>query len=123
MDHHRSGAGSPLQLRGSRPHRRVDDPLQVTTCRRVSENDVGKPRPIESPVNQDLRTEALNDRGKPGSARFDDFPGQYVSVDDDRTTGCKLSGHQAFARRDTAGQAYSQGAKSAGAGELLTQRL
>jgi len=99
------GTGSPLQLLGSCPDRRVNDSLEITTCNRISKDDFGKPRPIKPPVSQHLRTESLDDRSKPRSPGLDNFTGEYVGVDDDSTSCRQLGGNQAFARRDAAGQA------------------
>ena len=105
MDDDGLRTGGLLHLRGSGPDCRMHDPLEISARRRISKNDLRKTYAVEPAVDEDLRAESLDDRGQPGSARFDDLAGQYVSVDDNRTARRQLGGYQTLPRRDAAGQA------------------
>ena len=61
MHHDCSGAGSPLELCGPGPNRWVHNSLQIATRERISEDNLGQPRPIESPVAEYLRTKSIDD--------------------------------------------------------------
>jgi hypothetical protein len=99
-------AGSLLQLGGSSPYGRVHNSLEITARVRISEDDLGKPRPVDLSVSEYLRTKAVDDRSKRRSAWLDHLAGQYIGVNDDRTACRKLVGHHALPRRDAAGQTY-----------------
>jgi hypothetical protein len=105
MDHDRGGIRGSLELGGPRPHCRVHDAFQVAACERISKDNVGQPCPVELAVFTYLRTETINDCGKPRGARLDDLASQQVSVNDDSTARCQFRGYEALARGDTAGQA------------------
>ena len=105
VHHDRRVAGSSFQLGGPSPDRRVHNSLEITSCVRISEDNLGKLRPVDLPVSEYPRTKAVDDRSKRRCARLDHFAGQHVGVDDDRTACRKLVGHHAFPRRDAAGQA------------------
>jgi hypothetical protein len=98
-------AGSPFELGGPSPDGRMHNSLEITTCERISEDNLGEPRPVELPVSEYLRTKTVDDRGKRWGAWLDYLAGQYVSVDDDRTARRKLVGYHAFPSGDAAGQA------------------
>jgi hypothetical protein len=93
-----------FQLGGPGPYGWVHDLLEISACQRISEDDLGQPRPVELPVDDYLRAEALDDRGEPWGTRLDYFPRQHIGVDDDRTTLCQLDGDEAFSRPDATGQ-------------------
>ena len=128
-------AGSALQLGGPSPNGRVHNSLQIATRQRISEDNLGKPCSVELSVLDYIHTKTLDDRGQRWGARFDHLTGQYVGIDDGRTPGSKLGGHQAFPGRDAAGQTYPHhgqqrvkaqwtcGRGSAAAGQLLAKRL
>ena len=99
-------AGSSFQLGGPSPYGRVHNSLEITACVRISEDDLGKPRPVDLPVSKHLRTKTVDDRGKRWSAWLDYLAGKYVGVDDDRAACRKLVGHHALPRRDAACQAH-----------------
>jgi len=57
-------AGSPFQLGRPSPDGRVHNSLKITTCERISEDNLGEPRPVELSVSEYLRTKTVDDRGK-----------------------------------------------------------
>lgn len=61
MHHDCSGAGSPLEFCGPAPNRRVHNSLQIPTRKRISEDNLGQSRPIESPVAEYLRAKSIDD--------------------------------------------------------------
>jgi hypothetical protein len=61
MHHDRSGAGSPLELCGPGPNRRVHNSLEIATRERISEDNLGQSRPIESPVAEYLHAKSIDD--------------------------------------------------------------
>jgi hypothetical protein len=99
-------AGSPFQLGRPSPDGRVHNSLKITTCQRISEDNLGEPRPVEFPAFQYLCTKTVDDCGTRWSAWLDYLAGQYVGVDDDRTARRQLIGNQAFPRRDAPCQAH-----------------
>jgi hypothetical protein len=56
-----SGARSPLELRGPGPNRRVHNSLEIATRKRISKDNLGQSRPIESPVAEYLRSKSIDD--------------------------------------------------------------
>jgi hypothetical protein len=105
MDNNGIRAGSPLQLRGSRPDCRMHNPLQLSACCGISKNDLGEAGTIELAIGEQLRAEPFDDGGEPWSARLDNLTREDVGVDDDGPARCQVGGHQTFTGRDTAGQA------------------
>jgi hypothetical protein len=93
MNHDRGRPGSPLELSGPRPNRRVHNPLEIATRECIGKDNLSQTRPVESSLGNDLLTKAVDDRSKCWSSRLDDLACQYVGVDDDRTTGCQPGGH------------------------------
>ena len=79
-------AGSPFQLGSPSPDGRVHNSLEITTCERIMEDNLGETRPVELPLLEYLRTKTIDDRGKRWSAWLDDLAGQYVGVDDGRAS-------------------------------------
>ena len=47
--------GSPFELGGPGPNRRVHNSLEIATRERIGEDDLAQPRPVESPVGEHLR--------------------------------------------------------------------
>ena len=86
--------------------------LEITTCERIMEDNLGETRPVELPLLEYLRTKTIDDRGKRWSAWLDDLAGQYVGVDDGRAARRQLVGHHAFPRRDPARQAHPHHGRS-----------
>ncbi len=105
MNHNGSRAGCPLQLGSLGAYGGVHDPLQILARKRISEHDLGKPHPIELPIEHYLWTEPLDNGGERSGARLDHLTCQHVGVDNDRTAGRKLIGDQALSRRDPSGKA------------------
>ena len=99
-------ASIAFELSGPSSDGRVHNSLEITTCERISEDNLREPRPVELPVFEYLCTKTVDDRGKCWSAWLDDLAGQYVGVDDDRTARRQLIGNQAFPRRDAPCQAH-----------------
>ena len=64
MHHDSSGAGSPLELGGPGPNRRVHNSLEIPTRQRISKDNLGQPRPVESPVAEYIGTKAVDDRSE-----------------------------------------------------------
>ena len=93
MNHNRGRPGCPFELGGPGPNRRVHNPLEIATRERIGKDNLAQTRPIESALGNHLLTKAIDDRSKCWSARLDYLAGQYVGVDDDRTTGCQPGGH------------------------------
>ena len=114
VDHNCSGSRSTFQLGGACPYGWVHDLLEILACQRITEDDLGKPRPIELSVAYYQRAEAVNDRGKPRGTGLDNFSRQYIGVDDDRTALCQLGGDEALSRPDATGQTDPHHAKRAG---------
>ena len=77
-------------------------PVQLGT---VSENNGSQLTAIESAVGiQDSLTECFDDLSPSRFARYDDFMGQFVGIDDDRPALLEHLGDGAFAGGDTAGE-------------------
>ena len=84
MNHDGSRTGCPLQLGGPGTYGRVHDQLEVSARERISEDNLGKPRPIELPIAEYLWTEPPNDPGERRGARFDHLTCEHIRIDDDR---------------------------------------
>jgi hypothetical protein len=63
VDHNGGRIGGLLQLCCPSTYGWVHDPLEVSAGIRISKDDLSKPRSVELPVTQYLRTEPLDDRG------------------------------------------------------------
>jgi len=63
VDHNGGRIGGPLQLCCPSTYGWVHDPLEVSAGNRISKDHLSKPRSVELPVTQYLRTEPLDDRG------------------------------------------------------------
>src|SRR5687767_14803713 len=61
MHDDRSGAGRTLELCGPGPNRRVHNSLEIATRERISEDNLGQSRPIESPVAEYLHAKSIDD--------------------------------------------------------------
>ncbi len=96
MHHDCRRSGSPFELGGPGPNRRVHNSLEIATRERIGKNDLGQARPVQSSLANHLLPKTVDDRSKRWGAWFDYLTGQHVGVDDDRTAGGKLGGHQAL---------------------------
>jgi hypothetical protein len=75
MHDHCSPASSPLEISGPGANRRVHNPLEIATGQRISEDNLGQPRPIELSVAQYLRAESIDDGSQRRGPWLDYFTG------------------------------------------------
>jgi hypothetical protein len=96
MHHDCIRPGSPFELGGPDPNRRVHNSLEIATRERIGKHELGQTRPVQSSLGNHLLTKTVDDRSKRWGAWLDYLTGQHVGVDDDRTAGGKLGGHHAL---------------------------
>ena len=69
--------GSPFELGGPGPNRRVHNSLEIATRERISKDNLGQTRPVESSIGEyHLLTKAVDDRSKRWGAWLDHLTGQ-----------------------------------------------
>ena len=89
-------------------------PLSVGALLVVAERHGGQRGPVQRAVGQqDVVAERVDQRGQPFGARFDDFPGDHVTVDDDAAAFAERGRHRRLAGADSAGQTDAQHAGQA----------
>ena len=109
VDHDRRLVRRLLQFAHPRANQGMDDGVQLSAQRRVREDELAEPFPVQGTVGAEHPlAEGLDHLGQSRRAGRHDLPGQQVSVDDDGTVGLQPPGYLALARADPAGEPDSE---------------